>query len=152
MQYSYPLMNDVDIYSCFNLIETPGHVDFSYAVSRSLATCEGALLVVDASQGIEAQTLGNVYLALNNNLKIIPVLNEVDFPAADPDRVAEEIEHLPAADLDRVAEEIEQTIGLDCTDIVKSPPRPELVLRKFYIASSGWFHRHRRRREDSFEH
>lgn len=80
-------------------------MDFSYEVSRSLAACEGALLVVDASQGIEAQTLANVYLALENDLEIIPVLNKIDLPAADPDRVAEEIE---------------ETIGLDCTDIVKA--------------------------------
>ncbi|HEY9825848.1 MAG TPA: GTP-binding protein, partial [Stenomitos sp.] len=86
-----------------NLIDTPGHVDFSYEVSRSLAACEGALLVVDASQGVEAQTLANVYLALENNLEIIPVLNKIDLPGAEPDRVAGEIEEI---------------IGLDCSDAI----------------------------------
>src|SRR5690606_23766985 len=88
-----PWSADGDTFA-LNMIDTPGHVDFTYEVSRSLAACEGAILLVDAAQGIEAQTLANLYLALENDLHIIPVLNKIDLPAADPDRFAKELADL----------------------------------------------------------
>ncbi len=102
-----------------NLIDTPGHVDFSYEVSRSLASCEGALLVVDASQGVEAQTIANVYIALENNLEIIPVINKIDLPAADPARVKDEIEHI---------------IGLDCSGAIEVSAKSGIGIKELLEA------------------
>ena len=89
--------NDEETYN-LNLMDTPGHVDFSYEVSRSLAACEGSLLVVDASQGVEAQTLANVYQAIDNNHEIIPILNKIDLPSAEPERVKKQIEDVIGID------------------------------------------------------
>src|SRR5665648_289367 len=87
-----------DVTYCLNMIDTPGHVDFTYEVSRSLAACEGAVLLVDAAQGIEAQTLANLYLAIENDLTVVPVLNKIDLPAAQPDKHAEELAHVIGCD------------------------------------------------------
>jgi GTP-binding protein LepA len=110
-----------------HLIDTPGHVDFTYEVSRSLAACEGAVLLVDAAQGIEAQTLANLYLALENDLQVIPVLNKIDLPAAQPERYAEEIAHLMGCEPDDV-HRISAKTGLGVTQlldtIVREIPAP----------------------------
>ncbi|AMG30148.1 elongation factor 4 [Grimontia hollisae] len=111
-----------------NFIDTPGHVDFSYEVSRSLAACEGALLVVDAGQGVEAQTLANCYTAIEMDLEVVPILNKIDLPAADPDRVAEEIEDIVGIDATEATRCSAKTgLGVDLVleDIVKNIPPPE---------------------------
>lgn len=119
--------NDGETYQ-LNFIDTPGHVDFSYEVSRSLAACEGALLVVDAGQGVEAQTLANCYTAIEMNLEVVPILNKIDLPAADPDRVAEEIEDIVGLDaLDATRCSAKTGVGVDLVleDIVRQIPPPE---------------------------
>ncbi len=129
---------------CFNLIDTPGHVDFSYEVSRSLASCDGALLVVDASQGVEAQTLANVYMAIENNLEIIPVINKIDLPHADVDKAKKQVEDIIGIDTKNAAE-VSAKSGLGVDDLLEKiityipPPKGRRENSLAALIFDSWF-------------
>ena len=140
--------DDGEIYT-FNLIDTPGHVDFNYEVSRSLAACEGAILVVDASQGIEAQTLANTYLAIEHDLEVLPVVNKIDLPSADPERACNEVENvigIPAMDAPKISAKMGTNIKEVLERVIKDIPAPHgdvksplqaLIFDSYYDAYKG---------------
>jgi GTP-binding protein LepA len=134
---------DGEVYT-LNLIDTPGHVDFTYEVSRSLSACEGALLVVDATQGVEAQTLSNVYLAIEQDLEIIPVINKIDLPSAEPDRVLQEIQETIGLDIDH-AVRCSAKSGLGVTDVLETiikhmpPPKGDRAGLLQALIVDSWF-------------